>query len=144
MQATDEIQYRLRLAEGFCEEARQDKALQRWRSCVDNSQVSVENAAKAALSLLGPVGRTHNPATLLRQALKEGRFAQTIQPQVERLAECAELLGPDIHVKSDYGDESRQRTPWELFDESDAQQALNLAEEARRLARYLLDFIRDE
>lgn len=71
MQVTDEARYRLRLAEGFLQEARQDIALQRWRSCVDNSQLAVENAAKAALAFLGPVGRTHNPATLLRQALAD-------------------------------------------------------------------------
>ena len=78
MQVTDEARYRLRLAEGFLQEARQDLALQRWRSCVDNSQLAVENAAKAALAFLGPVGRTHNPATLLRQALADRRFPQEV------------------------------------------------------------------
>lgn len=61
MQVTNEVRYRQRLAEGFLGEARQDVELRRWRSCIDNSQLAVENAAKAALALLGPVGRTHNP-----------------------------------------------------------------------------------
>jgi len=98
---TEESKYRLRLAEGFLEEARQDIASQRWRSCVDNSQLAVENAAKAVLALLGPVGRTHNPAVLLRQALDDGRFPKSVCQMVERLAECAELLGPDFHAQSD-------------------------------------------
>lgn len=142
MQVTEETRYRLRLAEGFLEEACQDFASRRWRSCVDNSQLAVENAAKAVLSLLGPVGRTHNPAVLLRQALDASRYPhphpQSIFQQVERLAECAELLGPDIHARSDYGDESEWRTPWELFDESDAQQALSLAEESVRIAKQVI------
>src|SRR3990172_6367765 len=61
MAVTEEARYRLRLAHGFVEEARQDVGLQRWRSCVDNSQLAVENAAKAVLALLGPVGRNPTP-----------------------------------------------------------------------------------
>ncbi len=111
MRITEEARYRLRLAEGFLEEARQDLGLQRWRSCVDNSQLAVENAAKAVLASLGPVGRTHRPAPLLRQALAEQRFPEPLRALVERIAECAELLGPDIHASTDYGDEVGWRTP---------------------------------
>ena len=135
MNAEMEATYRLRLAEGFLEEARQDIQTRRWRSCVDNAQLAVENAAKAALAGLGPIGRTHNPAPLIRQALAAGRFSPEASVTVERLAECAELLGPDVHMQSDYGDEAGARTPWELFNEDDARQALGIAEEAVRLAR---------
>jgi hypothetical protein len=62
----------------------------------------------------------------LREALAGGEFPAEIAPQVERLAECAELLGPDIHVQSDYGDETGGRTPCELFDHYSARQALDL------------------
>ncbi|MDD5642185.1 MAG: HEPN domain-containing protein [Syntrophales bacterium] len=138
MPAPEEVSYRLRLVLGFLEEARQDFNLERWRSCVDNSQLATENAAKAVLALLGPVGRTHNPSLLLREALAEGEFSSEFSPQVERLAECAELLGPDIHVQSDYGDEAGGRTPWELFDRDTARQALDLAEEVAELSQQLL------
>lgn len=134
MQITEEVTYRLRLAEGFLDEARQDLGLRRWRSCIDNSQLSVENAAKTVLAMLGPVGRTHNPAILLRKALAEGRFLETVHGEVVQVAECSEVLGQDIHMETDYGSEAEWRTPWELFDESDAQQALDTAERAFRLA----------
>ncbi len=39
----------------------------------------------------------------------------------------------------DYGDEENQRTPWELFGEKDARQALSRAEEAVRLARETIE-----
>ena len=134
---TPETQFRLRLAEGFLTEARQDFLSQRWRSCVDNSQLAVENAAKAALALLGPVGRTHNPALPLRQALENKLFPPSASQLVAQLAECAELLGPDFHVQSDYGDEIAWRTPWELFDESDARKALSLAEDAAKVLQQI-------
>ena len=58
MRPTD-VQYRFRVAQGFLEESRQDVVLTRWRSAVDNAQLATENAAKAVLALVGPVGRTH-------------------------------------------------------------------------------------
>lgn len=126
--------YRLKLAQGFLNEARQDVGLERWRSAMDNAQLAVENAAKAVLALLGPVGRTHNPAVQLRQALSDDLFAAPRNDQVKRLTELAELLGPDVHIQTDYGDEVGGLTPWELFDEEDARQALAIAGEAVGLA----------
>lgn len=138
MAVTEEARYRLRLAHGFVEEARQDVGLQRWRSCVDNSQLAVENAAKAVLALLGPVGRTHAPGMLLQGALEAQRFPEAARESVRKLAECARLLGPAIHAESDYGDETQWRTPWEIFGETDAQRAFVVAEEAVSLANQLI------
>jgi HEPN domain-containing protein len=137
MQISEEVTYRLRLAEGFLDEARQDIGLSRWRSCIDNSQLSVENAAKAVLAMLAPVGRTHNPAILLRKVLAEGRFPEAVRGEVEEVAECSELLGQDIHMETDYGSETEWRTPWELFDESDGREALATAERACNLVRQI-------
>ena len=113
-------------------------ALERWRSAVDGAQLAVENAGKTALKLAGRIGRTHNPATQIRRLIGEERFDHAYSEKLERLAEPAELLGPDIHVQTDYGDEVEGRTPWELFDEADADQALVVAEEAVSLADQLI------
>jgi len=138
MLSSEGPRYRYNLAEGFVREAREDIALQRWRSCVDNSQLAVENAAKVALALLGPVARTHDPAKLIRKQLDAESFPTQVRSKVERLAECAEVLGPRVHAQSDYGDDESMKTPWQLFNQIDAQQALNLAEEAVRLAKEII------
>lgn len=115
----------------------------RWRSAVDNAQFAVENAAKAVLALIGPVGRTHKPAHLLREALQQDLFSSAQNKDVQRLAELAEILGIDIHIQTDYGDEMAGRTPWELFDERDARQSLAMAEEAVNLSQSIgQDFYR--
>ena len=136
MRSTD-AQYRFRIAQGFLEESRQDVTLTRWRSAVDNAQLATENAAKAALALVGPVGRTHQPALLLRQALQ--MFSPADQQSVERLSELAEMLGFDVHVQTDYGDEMEGFTPWELFNADDARSALAIAEEAVGLAQLIIE-----
>lgn len=135
MLSSDESRYRVNLAEGFLHEAREDIKLKRWRSCVDNSQLAVENAAKVALALLGPVGRTHDPAKLIRRLLDANRFPSETRSRVGRLADCAEILGPQVHIQSDYGDDERMKTPWQLFDETAAKDALKTAEEALQIAR---------
>ena len=119
MRSTD-AQYRFRIAQGFLEESHQDVTLTRWRSAVDNAQLATENATKAVLALAGPVGKTHQPALLLRQALQV--FSPSYQ-HVERLSEQAEMLGFDVHVQTDYGDEMEGVTPWELFNDDDARSA---------------------
>ena len=136
MRSTD-AKYRFRIAQGFLEESRQDIALTRWRSAVDNAQLATENAAKAVLALVGPVGRTHQPALLLREALQV--FSPSHQQYVEKLSEQAEMLGFDVHVQTDYGDEMEGITPWELFNEDDARSALAIAEEAARLAQLIIE-----
>lgn len=138
MNASSQAAYRLRLAEGFLGETRQDVKLKRWRSAMDNSQLAVENAAKSLLSLLAPVGRTHQPALLLRQSINDGRWKSEEIASVSRLTELAELLGFDVRIQTDYGDEAEGLTPWELFDEADALQALGIAEEAVRIAKDVL------
>ena len=106
MNKSKQVDYRLRLAQGFLDEARQDIDLSRWRSAMDNAQLSVENAAKAALAILGPVGRTHFPASLLRDSITDKSWNDERLPLIERLAALTELLGFDVHMQTDYGDEA--------------------------------------
>jgi HEPN domain-containing protein len=134
MNSADHVRYRLRLADGFLAEARQDVELSRWRSAIDNAQLAIENAAKAVLAILGPVGRTHYPAAALRQSIDEEIWDVELRPQVQRLAELAESYGFDVHMQTDYGDEAGGLTPWEIFDEEDAHRALEVADEAVNLA----------
>ena len=133
-----DAEYRLRVARGFLDEAQQDAELGRWRSAVHNAQLAVENAAKAVLALCGPVGRTHNPALQLRNTLNEAMFKWPDPNSVQRLADLAEMLGFDVHVQTDYGDEMEGRTPWELFDEDDARQSVAIATEASELAQQIV------
>lgn len=142
--AFESVLYRLKIAKGFPAESRQDVQLGRWRSAIDNAQLAVENPAKAVLSLAAPVGKTHNPAPQLRETLSRGHFPADTAEKVERLAECAEQLGFDVHIQTDYGDETGRLTPWDLFDEEDACQAQRLAQEAVDLGDTIVREVRRE
>ena len=137
MEANPSAQYRLKVAQGFLAEARQNLSSGQWRACVEHCQLSVENAAKTALALLGPVSRTHDPGATLHRALVQGRFPDALRSQVEGLIALAGQLGADIHIAISYGDEDALRTPWDLFDESDAGKAIEFATQACQLAEQL-------
>lgn len=130
--------YRLKLGEGFFEEAEQDFNLSRWRSCVDNSQLCVENSAKAVIARYVPVPRTHNVTGPLEELRKSAKISPEVAEKISILKQCADLLGYDEHIHSDYGEEATFRTPWELFDKEDAERSLDIAKRALQLAKEIL------
>jgi len=140
MTAKEDACYRLRLAEGFYNEARQDMAFSRWRSCVDNSQLSVENSAKTILAIFGPVERSHAPSKYLKQLIEGGKLDQTIISQVVEMLPLVEELGAEEHFMTDYGDEESYRVPWEIFKEEDAKEALAAAEKCLKVAKSVFGF----
>ena len=138
MESRADAEYRFEVACGFLQEAEQDLALDRWRSAVKNAQLTVENAAKAVISQRRPTPKTHDVAQELRLLLQEGRAAPEKAALLIELAECAEMLGRDVHIRTDYGDEVRRVTPWALFSQEDAEQALTHARRAVSLAKAIL------
>jgi len=121
------MQYRLRLAEGFLDEARQDWELRRWRACVAHAQLSVENALKAIIACFVPLAKTHDPGRTLLRLMEKQQIPPQAHGTLKDIVEEARLLGPQVHVQTDYGDEFAGQTPWELFTQEDAELALRTA-----------------
>jgi hypothetical protein len=55
------------------------------------------------------------------------------------LSEITEKLGFEEYIRTDYGDESQYRTPWEIFDRESAEEALSLAHRAQDIARKIIE-----
>jgi HEPN domain-containing protein len=136
--AADEIAYRLGLADGFLREAEQDWGLQRWRSCVDNAQLAVENAGKAVLSLFGAPPKTHEPARDVAALLRTRELSEEARSALQSLLPELLALGTREHFLADYGDEATHTLPWDLFTRDSAEAALRSARgavaQARRIA----------
>ncbi|MDA2927684.1 HEPN domain-containing protein [Acidobacteria bacterium AH-259-G07] len=128
-----DAEFRLKLAAGFLREAEEDLQLSRWRSCVDNAQMAVENAAKAVIAMRGPIPKVHRLKTALSKLLKDARL-KSLNKEIVTLGEIADKLGFEEHIRTDYGDESQYRTPWELFDRESAEEAVSLARGAHDAA----------
>ena len=138
MTASDSIRYRLALADGFLREATQDRELERWRSCVDNSQLVVENSGKALLLLFGVSPKTHDPGRQIANLIAAGGPPEHLRAGLAEIASDLLALGPAEHVLTDYGDEATETLPWDLFSQDSAVQALALAERVLDHTRRLL------
>ncbi len=127
MNLSKNVAYRIALAKGFLQEAEQDLSLERWRSCVDNAQLAVENVGKAALALFGIVPKTHDPARQIAVILRERELPEDIGEYLHAMLPHLLVLGTETHFLTDYGDESSYTLPWDLFTQKTAQDALQSA-----------------
>lgn len=73
------------------------------------------------------------------EILNEGQVPQQFRAEVDQLIDFAEFLGPEVHIRTDYGDEIGGLTPWELFEADDAQEALDIAERVVHLATQTIE-----
>lgn len=135
-----ESRYRLELAEGFLAEAEQDFGLSRWRSCVDNSQLAVENSGKMVVACFRPVEKSHNPARQVADLLHREEINKELVDDIKTLVPLLEKLGFEKHLKTDYGDEDTYKSPWELFNEDDASESLEIARKCVRIAKRVYEF----
>ncbi len=133
-----DTEFRLKLAAGFLREAEEDMRLSRWRSCVDNAQMAAENAAKAVVAVRGPVPKVHQLHRALTRLSKNAR-PSGLTTEIATPSEITEKLGFEEHIRTDYGDESQYRTPWEIFDRESAEEALGLARRAQEIAKRIIE-----
>jgi len=131
MNSLEDVEYRLNLAKGFLKEAEEDFQLKRWRSCVNSSQLSVENSGKAILMLFGISPKTHEPAKHLAGLVHNAEIPDKIREKIKEILPNFLVLGVEEHFMTDYGDESSYVLPWDMFDEESAKSALNTAQRCK-------------
>lgn len=142
MSASRDVDYRIALAAGFLTEAEQDFTLERWRSCVDNAQLTVENSGKAALALFGIAPKTHDPARQIAAILREQELPANVRELLRAMLPDLLVLGTEAHFLTDYGDEASYTLPWDLFTRQTAEDALQSARRLVQMAHTLQDMIR--
>jgi HEPN domain-containing protein len=130
----EDAEYRKRLAIGFLEEARLNLKFELWRSCVDNSQLSIENSGKMIIALFEPIEKTHNPSHQLNRIVDHKKLYDALKPQIYELISILDRFGIEEHFMTDYGDETTRTDPWSLFNKEDAEEALAMAERSYTLA----------
>lgn len=141
MNSPDDLSFRLNLARGFLKEAEQDLTLHRWRSCVDNSQLSVENSGKAALSLFGILPKTHEPVRQVAALLRNETLPSVIRQLLEHILPDLLSFGQREHILTDYGDEETLTLPWDLFTQQSASDALETARRCQDTVIQLLQAV---
>jgi HEPN domain-containing protein len=130
-----EVGYRLRLVERYLRDAEDAYRRGDFRGAVASSQLAAENAAKAVVAVYRVPSWTHDPSHELRELVDQ--MPQELRPSAEELAEVAELLAPE-RGRATYGEPARGLTPWEIYGEEDAEEALERARRALELMMVIL------
>jgi HEPN domain-containing protein len=130
----EDSEYRLRLARGFLHEARHNFEHALWRSCVDNSQLTVENCAKTVIAIFEPVEKTHDPSHQIKKLISRRPGDPELTQMLEDLVPMAEKFSSEKHFMTDYGDEVTKTDPWTLFGKQEAREALDMAEKAFQIS----------
>ena len=137
MNSKADAEYRKRLANGFLEEARLNIGYKLWRSCTDNSQLSIENSGKMIIALFEPLEKSHNRARQLKRLAEQNRLPASSKDEVAEILQILERFGVEEHFMTDYGDETTRTDPWSLFSEEDAREAIEMAEKCYHLAEQI-------
>jgi HEPN domain-containing protein len=140
----DDVEYRIKLADGFFKESKEDINIKRWRSCVANSQLVVENAGKAILMLFGISPKTHEPAKHLDKLIRDVKIPSDIKDKLKKIMPEFLALGVEEHFMTDYGEESSYLLPWDIFDEDSARNALKAAKQCKQAAEQIVKHVQSQ
>ena len=139
MKSEEEAWYRLSLAQGRLRRAVEAFERGDYLGCILEAQLSVENAAKAVITVFRIPSWSHDPSVELREVITQnresmvGKLGAIFMSELEELASTAEDLAPE-HGRATYGNSERRIPPWEIFAEEDAREALRRVKRARKAA----------
>lgn len=139
MNSVDDARYRLTLAQGQLADAEQDLEQSRWHTCVADAQMAVENAGKAIVACFAPVEKTHEPAEQIKALLEEELVPNSVRDVIVNALPALTALGWEVHIRATYGDETTFTPPWELYDQTEAEGALDAARQAIAVAHQVLE-----
>ena len=130
-----ELKYRLALANEHLRRAEMYCQVSDWAGCVHYSQLSIENFAKALISMYEVPTWSHDPSNQLLTLLSQ--LPEDLRSIVRELA----LMSREVtveHARSTYGEPSSGLTPGMLYDRDYASALLNKARRARDIVNTVL------
>jgi len=131
----DEVRYRYKLAINYLRDANEAFNRGDWRGTVANAQLSAENAAKAVIAVYRVPSWSHDPSGELQELVD--RMPRELADLVIELANIAKRLAPE-HGRSTYGEPSMGLTPWDIYTQGDAENALGMAKRAIEIMKAIL------
>jgi HEPN domain-containing protein len=131
----DEVRYRYKLAINYLRDANEAFNRGDWRGTVANAQLSAENAAKAVIAVYRVPSWSHDPSGELKELVD--RMPRELADLVIELANIAKRLAPE-HGRSTYGEPSMGLTPWDIYTQGDAENALGMAKRAVEIMKAIL------
>ena len=140
MNFREEAEYRLSLAESSLRDSRKFREDKLYHWSVLSAQLSVENSAKAVISCFRTPSWVHDPSTELEDIINEqkekiaGKVGEHVVARLKTLSDAAAELAPE-RGKATYGLIERRVPPSDIYDQTSATRALDLAEQSYETAQ---------
>lgn len=144
MNSEEEAKYRLTLAQGYLKRAEEASKHGDHLAVISNSQLSVENSAKAVISCFRIPSWSHDPSNELLEVTEsnrdkiEKRTGINVYHALSTLASYSSNLAPE-HGRMSYGDPSLRIPPWDLANAKRAKEALSYARESVEIAKKFIE-----
>ncbi|MBS7249908.1 MAG: HEPN domain-containing protein [Candidatus Freyarchaeota archaeon] len=144
MNSEEEAKYRLTLAQGYLERAEEASKRGDHLAVISNSQLSVENSAKAVISCFRIPSWSHDPSSELLEVTEnnrdkiEKRTGVNVYHALSTLASYSSNLAPE-HGRMSYGDPNLRIPPWNLANAQRAKEALSYARESVEIAKKFIE-----
>lgn len=135
MKAPDDSEFRLTLAKEYHRRAEEYFTNKQWDRVVSNAQEAVENAGKSILYHFRPVPSTHDVDRALHEIIERKIAPEPFRTRLHKEFDAFTEMGAQKHIQATYGDEQAHIPPWELFQEPDANAAIDKARRAVALAQ---------
>lgn len=130
-----EASYRYKLSLEYLRRAERFLGTADYKESVEASQLSAENAAKVIVALRRVPSWSHDPSGELMEVARE--LPSECRGLAEELARLAHELAPERGTVT-YGRPAEGLTPWELYDEARAREALRRAKRANEVVELML------
>jgi len=144
LNSEEEAKYRLILAEGYLRRAEEALIREDHFAVISNSQLAVENSAKAVISCFRIPSWSHDPSNELLEVIEENRdniekrINANIFQELNNLASYAHNLAPE-HGRMSYGDPSLRIPPWDLANSKRASEALSYAQYSVKISKKFIE-----
>ncbi|HIE30000.1 TPA: HEPN domain-containing protein [Candidatus Poribacteria bacterium] len=104
MNSKADAEDRLRLAKYHLEQAIEEFEKEHYAQAIKESQLSMENSAKAAISCAAHPAPTHSPGDELREVVNrfESKIPEELKAELYNLADYSDEAAP-LHVEMNYG-----------------------------------------
>ncbi|MEM2144330.1 MAG: HEPN domain-containing protein [Candidatus Jordarchaeaceae archaeon] len=144
MNSEEEAKYRLTLAEGYLRRAEEALTREDHFAVISNSQLAVENSAKAVISCFRIPSWSHDPSSELLEVIEENRdkiekrINSSIFHGLSTLASYSRNLAPE-HGRMSYGDPTLRIPPWDLANSKRADESLSYAQHSVKISKEFIE-----
>lgn len=141
MEKEEFYQFHISLAEGFLNEAEIANANGKYYAVVRSSCLAIWNIAKAMISIFSDLQKDYEIAIQLEMIKWSHNLRKEIEEKLNILSRLTKKYDSTKFNLSTFGNEEERKPPWQIYDKSQAEEALDDVYFAFKLTEEVYSFV---